>query len=608
MNICSKILCLAAMALPVAASATDIAFTYPDPGSKYDTFGTGLAERYEVAILVPGQFAGAAVRNISVPVSVNDDITDFKVWTSAELADEADGLVADVTPVSGKLEYSPATTVMVPAGGLYVGYSFTVQRVDDDITAEPVLALPGAASGAFYVKTSSKYRQWTSLSSQRRLCLPVVVTLDADVPAADMAVAFDCEEINIEATAGEFALPLSFTDYGSVDVRTITLELNADGQSLSQEIECGVMTFYYGKKVSRNVVVPNTFTAGEHNLTVKVSAVNSDVNDYAGAPAAMDVFCYTRKPVNRPILEEYTGLWCNYCPVGFAALEYMNRVHPDDFIGVAFHENDKMAVVESDEFPSYVPSYPYGYLNRRWIVDPYYGRSDVEGNIETDWEEMRAGFTPAEISVKAEVDPSDPSKIQVRASVNFVRKPRSKQLLFYYLLADGLQDPSWKQANSYSGYDPAEFEFPEMEVFCNGGIKVSGLVFNDVVVMLSDPKGIPGSLPDVMDADVDYTHEFNFDTAGAVSLKGVDLIGMATRLHVVAGVVDMATGRVVNSAKTEVSGFGGVAAVEADRSVVSVDYFDIYGRKAGVGAQGLLIEVTRRADGSTVSRKVYRQQ
>lgn len=594
------------MAMPVAASATDIAFTYPEPGSKFETFGTGLAERYDVGILIPGEFAGGVVSHISAPVFMNPDLTDFKVWTSTELAAEANGLVADVTPADGVLEYTPATTITIPAGGLYVGYSFTVQRVVDDITAEPVPVFPGVADGAFYVKTATKYRQWTSLSVQRKQSLPIVVTIDADVPAADMAVDFDCEEINVDAEATEFTLPLSFTNYGGTDVATLTLELNAGGRLLSQEVDCSDKTFYYGKNINLAVTVPNVYTAGEHDIAVKVASVNDVANSYPGDGAIMDVFCYNRKPVNRPILEEYTGLWCNYCPVGFAALEYMNRVHPNDFIGVAFHENDKMAVVASADFPSYVPSYPYGYLNRNWVVDPYHGRSDVEGNIETDWEEMRERFTPAEISVEATVDQADPSKIQARASVNFVRKPRSEQRLFYYLLANGLQDESWKQANSYSGYDPADFEFPEMEVFCNGGTRVSGLVFNDIVVMLSDPKGIEGSLPAEMEADRDYTHEFGFDTAGAVSLKGVDLIGMATSLHVVAGVVDMATGRVLNCAKTEVSGFGGISDVVSDVRVISVEYFDIFGRKATPAASGLFIEVTRHSDGTTVSRKVHR--
>ncbi|MDE6288539.1 MAG: hypothetical protein K2M00_07130 [Muribaculaceae bacterium] len=598
---------LAAMALPVAASAADIEFTYPEPGNKYETFGTGVAERYDVGILIPGEFAGGVVRQISAPVFESEYLTDFQVWTSTELGAEFNGLVADVTPVDGMLRYSTTTDVTIPAGGLYVGYSFTVQRVVDDISAEPVLTLPGMADGAFYVKTGTKYRQWTSMSAQRRQSLPIVVTIDADVPAADMAVAFDCEEINVDASAQEFTLPLSFTNFGAADVKTVTLELDADGNTMSQEVDCSALAFYYGKNVGCKVVLPNVFTAGEHNLVVKVASVNSVANVYAGEAASMDVFCYTRKPVNRPILEEYTGLWCNYCPVGYAALEYMNRVHPEDFIGVAFHENDKMSVIESSEFPSYVPSYPYGYLNRNWVVDPYHGRFDVDGNIETDWEEMRSQFTPVEISVEATADQADPSKIEARASVNFVRKPRSEQRLFYYLLADGLQDPSWKQANAYSGYDPADFEFPEMEVFCNSGIRVEGLVFNDIVVMLSDPKGIAGSLPAEMEADTDYTHDFSFNTAGAVSLKGVDLIGMATKLQVVAGVVDMATGRVINCAKTEVSGFGGIGDIEADGQVLSVEYFDIYGRRASVATEGLLIEVSRRADGSTMSRKVYRR-
>ncbi len=607
MTLKQSILFLAAMAMPVAASATDIAFTYPEPGNKFDTFGTGLAERYDVGILIPGEFAGAIVHHVSAPVFESEYVTDYKVWTSSELAADFDGIVANVTAVDGVIEYSPATEIVVPAGGLYVGYSLTVQRVVDDTTAEPVPVLPGAYDGALFVKTSTKYRQWTAFSTMRKQSLPLVVTLDAAVPVADMAVAFDCEEINVDATATDFVLPLSFTDYGAAAVQTISLELSADGVSLSREIDCSDLAFYYGKGVNRPIEIPNVFTAGEHNLSVKVTAVNSVANSYEGNVPTMDVFCYTRKPVNRPILEEYTGLWCNYCPVGFAALEYMNRVHPDDFIGVAFHENDKMAVVNSDGFPSYVPSYPYGYLNRNWVVDPYYGRSDVKGNIETDWEEMRAGFTPAEISVRAAVDPADPSKIRARADVNFVRKPRGEQRVFYYLLADGLQDASWKQANSYSGYDPADFEFPEMEVFCKGGTKVGGLIFNDIVVMLSDPKGVEGSLPAEIDADRDYNHEFTFDTTGAVSLKGVDLIGMATRLQVVAGVVDMATGRVLNSAKAEVSGFGGIDDVDADSRVISVEYFDMQGRNVSRDASGLLIEQTRRADGSTVNRKVYRR-
>lgn len=54
-------------------------------------------------------------------------------------------------------------------------------------------------------------------------------------------------------------------------------------------------------------------------------------------------------PTHRPVIEEFTGPVRN-CPRGYVAMEgHEARLHPDRFVGLAYHFNDSMMVSTQEQ-------------------------------------------------------------------------------------------------------------------------------------------------------------------------------------------------------------------------------------------------------------------
>lgn len=568
--------------------------------------GSGYADTYDVAVHIDGAlFGGSSVEAVDVPVIGQLEGKDVRIWLSTELksGNAADG--ADIYSGTATVSQKAASLVLpaglsVPATGLYIGYTFTIDKTDDDASAEPVLVREAFAADGLYVRATRRYTSWTDMYANRSLASAMTVKLNGKFGQADMALALVEDELNIHSSEPSLAMPVAVTNYGGAGSSLgFSYSINgAPTTSLSAAAPSARML--YGQAYTVNLELPCAYAVGNNTLTLSLDAVDGVENANASRSVGQPVFCYSEVLKKLPILEEYTGLWCSYCPKGFAAMEYMNRVHPDDFIGVAFHSDDAMTVTADDNFPSVVPSYPYAFMDREWDVDPYYGRGN-KGTIEDDWAIRCNHFTPVAIEVSASM--AADGTVEATSRVRFIKKPSQGYRVFYYLLADGLSDPTWSQRNGFGGEDPDRYTIPEMRQFCEGDTRVKGLVFNDVVIMLSNAGGIKAP-----EAEVGTTHTgtYSFATAGHKSLKGVDLIAKASALKVVAGVVDNATGTVLNAAKCTVSGFGSVDAAIAEPRIVSREYHDLTGRPCSVTTRGIIIERITFDDGTSTVTKIAR--
>lgn len=589
----------------LSCGASTVEYSGAAHSSPEQGVGTGYAGIYDVAMYLDGNvFADCKVTGVNVPMVSPLEGSEVSIWVASDLK-LADGrCVADLymekaTVVDGKAVHKLDYPVTIPASGLYVGYSFSVDRADDDVMADPVIVRDAHADGGLFIHSSSIFTSWTDLTHRRKLASAMSVTLDGNFADADMAVKLDEEELNVPLDARFVEIPLTVVNLGESSASELELAYNDDKGSLAGRLLYNVEeTMLYGQPYVVTASFENTFAKGYNDIGISLEAINGIPNMNQNKAVSASVFCYDEVIRKRPLLEEYTGLWCNYCPKGFAALEYMDREHPDDFIGVSFHYNDAMTVTE--RFPSDVPSYPYAYLDRDWSVDPYYGRS-FEGTIEDDWKERSLLFTPADIDARASIEGG--GKINVDVDLKFIKPLRGGYRVFYYLLADGLSDPRWLQKNAFGGYDPSDFSMPDMEVFCNGGVRVSGLTFNDVVVMLSDPLGdtaytevVPGT---------HYAHHYVFDTSEPPSETVAALIGKASSLSVVAGVVDGEARLVLNAVKCKVEGFAFTEMMYGDRCVSGCEYFDMNGHRVGRDVPGLKIRRILYSDGTvTVDKTV----
>ena len=84
-----------------------------------------------------------------------------------------------------------------------------------------------------------------------------------------------------------------------------------------------------------------------------------------------------RTPIHRPLIEEYTGTWCGWCVRGIVGMELLRETYGDDFIGVAYHNDDGMEIMYSNRYPNDIMGFPSAFIERTSEVDPLYGYSNT---------------------------------------------------------------------------------------------------------------------------------------------------------------------------------------------------------------------------------------
>ncbi|MBQ1733127.1 MAG: hypothetical protein II037_13050, partial [Bacteroidales bacterium] len=114
-------------------------------------------------------------------------------------------------------------------------------------------------------------------------------------------------------------------------------------------------------------------------------------------------------------------------------------------------------------------------------------------------------------------------------------------------------------------------------------------------------------LPESIVANTVNSFEYSFDVNNIYNTSYEPLIQNKEKLHVVAIVVDQATGQVLNAAKGHV-GNSAVNEIGADnKEIASTIYFDLTGRMVNNPETGIYIKVVRYTDGSQRSFKVLKK-
>ena len=101
--------------------------------------------------------------------------------------------------------------------------------------------------------------------------------------------------------------------------------------------------------------------------------------------------------------------------------------------------------------------------------------------------------------------------------------------------------------------------------------------------------------------------EYSFYVDDIYNTSYEPVIQNKDKLHVVAVVVEKATGKVVNAAKAK-AGNSAVDEIGVDnKEVASTTYFDLTGRMVSSPASGIYIKVVRYTDGSQRGFKVLKK-
>ena len=382
----------------------------------------------------------------------------------------------------------------------------------------------------------------------------------------------------------------SCVNYGTNPVTSYRYTATVNGQVVEEkevELTEPINVNDFGKLL---VKVPTFNQLGDHQLVCNITHVNGKPNTTTFSSSTLDITVVTKVPTCRVVFEDYTAMWCQHCPRATAIMEYLTKKHPDDFIGIAVHQGDKIAIGGYKSPVAGRPGLPYVWASRRAKVSSYTG--------EDLYREAKARGAVMDIDVKAEWNASG-NGINVQSTTTFrTNMSNANYALAYVVVEDGMHNASWSQANSYDGLTDLLEENEEMAVFVKGGRVVYGLKYNHVArAFLGIDSGMEGSLPNNVVADRDIKHKATFDGVGS-NWKPQN----KKNLRVVVMVIDNTTHNVVNGAHCPIKPYNttGIANTKAKAERVEVARFNLNGQHLSAPERG--INIVKYSDG-TVEKK-----
>lgn len=587
--------------------AKEVLFSYSSPDDQVMFVGTSKAEIYDVAItLADPMLKGAGIAGVEIPVSVIPQLSDYSVWLSTALSLEADPetgkkvnapniLSVPAEVKDGLLSVRFDTPYIIGEEPVYVGYSFQVSEVgrdSEDPARFPVAVTSGVTEGALMMHTQRHYLKWGDRGADLGGTSAIRVILDGDFPAADASIT-PVRDVKMQS-APTILIPLTLSSYSADPISSLEYTYTYQGKSntVTQNFDEPLKTLF-GMPASVTLEIPNDFELGVGPINITLDKVNGVANANSGKSAELTLSILRLLPKKRPVVEEYTGLWCGWCPRGYVGMETMSHEQPD-FIGVAIHNEDPMEVTK--DFPSPVAGFPSCYIDRAGSA-----KTPSVNGLRKYWGERVYEYTPVELTVDATSD--DPTrKIEVRATYTFVEAPAHPCRLSYMILANGLTDPTWVQKNYFSNRNEEN-----MEDFYGKPSDLTGLVYNDVLAMFSPFEGEEGSVPAPADIEpyIQMTHDYTFVTEGVKSLEEYDLIGAAKdNLTIVALMTDVETGEVMNAAKVRLGESGVAQNHVANAKVVKELYYDLAGALHLAPQPGMYVKYVFFEDGSRKAEKV----
>lgn len=624
------------LTLHCSAETGTMLYGSSSPTAELEYWGNNRIERFYVAIHVgEKELIGKKVSGLEVPLPDTEFLYGPTGFISTKLSATTSGsqiiFNPDIASIEGTID--PVTHIMsvkfpepyeISSDGIYVGYTIEVSGATDygDSAFTPIAITKGEnTSTGLYIFTGGSYKNWTNIGQELKINSAMKVCIQGDYKLNDAIFASAGKSYG-ERNKETFA-PISIVNCGSALINSIDYSYTMD--NIETDVHYNFDTPVLNQMlVQQNVMLPVTTPDTDSDIiNFKLKKVNdTDVNQN-GTTVSGTLRCLTKVPVNRPLVEEFTGTWCGWCPKGIVGMEYMNNKYPDEFIGIAYHvsgqgNTDPMEMTEG--YPYLTQSYPNMFINREKELDPYFGSSNNKAyGIEKDWLTEQEKFAVPEIEVYAEWANAEQTKINVKATTTFrdiIGASHNRLRVYLILVQDNLKAPTygtyvqnWFQENYF--YDNIDYaNYPGLSDYLWKADKIMNMRYNDVAILTNGINPEQGVLPDNINVDipVEITYTFDINDAVGVSPINAKLATDSEKLKVVAAVM-LNTGqsneRPLNANKCSINKYNDVSMQELDKiAPVSTEWYDMQGRIVKNPKQGIYLRINTLPNGIKQTEKI----
>jgi len=380
--------------------------------------------------------------------------------------------------------------------------------------------------------------------------------------------------IGAESAKGQ----LLVTNYGRTPVQNFTYKLSFQGTVLYEKK-------YVMKEPLRRmdvgtiaIDVPPDTKLSKTELQIEITKVNGEANTATFPYANLPRITVTQVAHRRIVVEEYTGMWCQYCPRGIALMKNLERNYPENFIGIAIHITDPLTCSDYAWNAATIQRYPTLQMNRSRLLSNF--------TAVTEFEEEMAMGADMDVDVTAQWDKAK-ENVTITPRVTFRTTPQGKPYAIAYVLTeDGKANTAWVQNNHYSGDNGLLGISTELDQFINSSRVLRGYP-NDFTAVAARGVYNPGEEYLIKNPiEIDKPQSFN----QVFNVSQIRLLHDKTKLKVCVLLINTANGQIENAAKCSITDAApvGISPVkEGQNTAVEVARYTLDGRRLHAPQRGI---------------------
>lgn len=539
--------------LPKANAASDAVQLGYCGDEMTSTFGVNVTAELPVAIYLPAgmlqPYEGNQIEKISIGLA--DAATGVSVFVTEDLNGVPLREQAAGDLPSGWHDIVLDSPVDITGAGLYVGFTSTgLKHIGfSDFHDSP----NGVWVRMFYEgQGGDVLYQWENRAGEFDASLSIRAYVAGEsMPAAEMSLeSLDNVYVEQDGT-GVLAGVVRNNTLAPATSYEISCQINngeAVKKTIEAEVACNALDTF------RIELPANTLAVGDYPLHAEITAVNGQAdaaawNNAADAQYSVREYYFPRKVV----VEEGTGTWCQWCPAGIVAFREMEKAYPDNFIGIAVHSQDVMAISTYQDLMNMFDGLPSCAVNRMESIT-----SPTFALVEHAYKSMSA---PAQVGVEVEAEIATSGIIDVTAATTFgFDEKEANYRLCYVLIENGVTGTGtdYAQSNAYSG--GASGEMGGFENLPNP-IPAEQMVYDHVARGIYQSfTGVLRSIPSTIVKGVANPHTYK--------IRMPNTVDKTENLEIVAMVLDMETGEILNAEKAKVvDTTSGIRETSADASL-----------------------------------------
>ncbi len=603
----------------IEPGANQVWWGYVGADDEIGGVGTSTAETYDCAVYIPSNNEIAAGKTINAIrfALMSKNVSNVKVWiaetTRPSNINTGTVRLVNVTQLdeSGYNDVALPEPYTIADKNIYVGYSFTVTKLQAQADSYPVSIAGEEAPNMLWLRTSSSVTDWTDCYGYGFGRLYLQVLLGGDFSTQNGAKPASFGEV-VLAPGMQSVAQMPVTNKGVNAITSIDYTVTAnDVTSAEQHVDLATpVAFGDTKMVAVSIEAGEPGTVEQRTLTItKVNGVANEETEASAQFTACTVLHQTPRGI---VVEEFTGTTCGWCPRGLVGMEKMRQKYGDAFVGIGVHRYTSS--LSSDAM--YISTYtqvsfggaPSCRINRGDVIDPYYGSGN---NVFDDFDAALA--VPAKAALSLTADWNEDST-QVIANAEIEALVDGNFAIEYVLIADGLTGTTqpWRQYNYYH-YAYGQFSDPSQlpedlgflvntgQIFNNQYVAYYP-IFNDVAIAVAKQTQTQSIGQLNMGQMVENSYTLSLPTASAQKelINALNNTGKGN-IAAVALLIDKNTNTIANAAKFYLPVYDpttvGIATTNVEDNA-EVARFAADGRQLQAPQKGL--NIVRMADGRTV--------